>query len=110
MLARTLLCLLIGVTMLPLNGCDDLTGTATKTKAPAKNEIRVADRRRYEIHEIVNGGFHGTVLLDTFTGKCWIFGNDSKNGKITDTAFAALSVYPEPDGGNDPLGIRSAAQ
>jgi hypothetical protein len=67
------------------------------------------ERRRFEIHDVVNGTFHGTILLDTFTGKCWIFGSNMKNGSVTDTGFNALGVYPEPvlnDDKNDPLGIR----
>jgi hypothetical protein len=82
--------------MIPLDGCDNLTGNAAQKTAPAETEVRVADRRRYEIHEIVKGAFHGTVSLDTFTGKCWIFAHDAKNGKITETNFTALIVYPEP--------------
>lgn len=89
--------------------CDQLNNTQQK-QVPIKeaSEVRLAGRRRFEVKDIVNGTFHGTVLLDTFTGRCWIFGSTSTGGKIVSTAFQALTVDPEPvlTDSKDPLGIR----
>jgi hypothetical protein len=101
--------LAISVICLLSAGCDQLNNTQQK-QAPmqAASEVRLADRRRFEIKDIVNGTFHGTVMLDTFTGKCWIFGSTSAGGKVVSTAFQALTVDPEPvlTDSKDPLGIR----
>jgi hypothetical protein len=90
-------------------GCDQLNNSQQQqARTQVVPEVRVADRRRFEIKDIVNGTFHGTVMLDTFTGKCWIFGSTSAGGKVVSTAFGPLDVYPAPVLGDskDPLGIR----
>jgi hypothetical protein len=99
----------VSATCLLSAGCDQLNKPQQK-QAPTQgaSEVRLADRRRFEIKDIVNGTFHGTVMLDTFTGKCWIFGSTSAGGKVVSTAFGPLDVYPAPVLGDskDPLGIR----
>jgi hypothetical protein len=78
--------------LLATSGCDQLLQTP---KAPAEQKAQPILLDRYEIHEIRNGNFAGTALLDKQTGRVWTMGTSSnKEGKIDSVSFGEAGVYP----------------
>jgi len=52
---------------------------------------------RYELHDIYNGNFHGTALLDKQTGRIWTMGTTTNGkGQIDSVDFSSALVIPSP--------------
>ncbi len=82
-------CLLLG-------GCEQMSQSKPEPQpAPAPKELQVP--LRYELHEIRNGGFLGTALLDKKTGRIWTLSNNTKGGHVSDPMFSEVPIYPQPE-------------
>lgn len=64
---------------------------------------------RYELHDIQNGSFRGTALLDKQTGRVWTLATTTKGTSVTALDFETALVMPAPGSQscppNDPLGL-----
>lgn len=94
---------------LELVACAGLeTASDTKPKAELESKPTVL-LDRYELHEIRNGPFNGTALLDKETGRVWTLATTSKGTSVTSVEFDAALVIPVPESElcppNDPLGL-----
>jgi hypothetical protein len=88
----TFLCLVIILT-----SCDEGSTAKNDQELSASRENRiVAKSTRYELHEIKNGSYAGTALLDKNTGRVWILGSTSKAGHVTGIDFSEIMIFPQP--------------
>src|SRR5262245_47274230 len=95
--------LLLGLVSLSAAGCAvPVPSTTTQSAGPPRELTIPVDaggaQYRYELHEIKNGTYIGTALLDRKTGRIWTLGSESKNGHVTDVMFSEVVVYPKPEG------------
>jgi hypothetical protein len=77
------------------------------SKPPAEKPAVLLDR--YELHDIYNGGFHGTALLDKETGQVWTLATSETGGHVTSVDFEKADILPSPGTEtcppNDPVGL-----
>lgn len=94
--AKCIGCCLVTALLCLASGCAELI----RDKGPERQQQIQAPATpplRFELHEIRNGTYIGTAMIDKRTGRIWTLGSDMKSGHVTNVSFREVDVYPRPD-------------